>query len=816
MSSGQSPTTIQSDPPDAEEKHGVMHSVVDLWGRALLKTVRMAVKVPIMIVYFPPKLAVFLLAMLVIVIFVGILFVIIYLLRHTHLRLPLPSHSASMDGFTTKLYADILASMTDYSKHCKYLTEQMTVNDYCVATNDSMDATTSCNMASAQDGLNELREKAKSLLEPIDTLLERWQTNSSEDELMTYYSFYKEIAKMNCFARHDIRHNAPDLCTDGDIDSDVISEFVKGVMRPMGRMEKMLSDLSDTLDQLPGLPNVKGWGRTQYQLTSAVHKLRLMVGYKEAVHFMLKTRRKKMKYAIWSQYYWPYVADIYEHRIPEVWLKTGPKYVQYIKSGVNWWWGIGVKIGLMPCNMAFPDPVERLEKCRARDVTGKEMFTEQQQQQQQQQQQAIDGDSGGIFSWLDGKDVKKRRWLEKRDKARRDKRDKAAAAAGGQQEEGYQSSPDVVETVSITGALGAITNFILNIKFVGIAIARFGKQFPKDPFGSIIGILSLILGVILGLIFMLLYLFLTFTGAFWLLLCVWGIIITFVTAILYTIYQFIMSILMAIPYFVLWLIDMTTGGLVSRMLRCENLPDDWVDLPNYADSNTWQRTAFMCFKPCGARFTPVGCMCKRRKFYLPDYCPQQQIYRAFVGKGIKGGLARFDAPYVFEKYSPMAGFGRIGLQKKQKMIISAYRDKMAWYQKCYASLEDYDYVNRHVCRNVDLVEGLMDSERRKLTTLCRESYCDYRPTHGKIGGIKSGIKATMTGEEEARAGVMCGALYGKKRPGTDKADDNNSSLSGPGTSLMRRVLLMLMLVLASLAMFYSMLQAAKQMTASIK
>jgi hypothetical protein len=801
-------------------------TVADLWGDVIVRTTKIAMKIPKGVLSLPQTLAVFLLACLVVCVFVAVVYVAIYLLMHTHPRLPLPSHSSAMDGFMSKLTADLVHAMTEFHDGCSggrrkcFLLGGMSARDYCVARNDTMEATTDCEQGGAQDGLNDLQGTANALQNAVGQLLERWTGRSSDDELLLYYGFHKEIAKMNCFARHDIKANAPDLCSDGDIDTDVIEDFVKGVVRPMSVIERVSEELSQKLDGLPGLSNLPTWDVASYKIGASVHTMRLLTGYKGAAHFMLKTRRKKMYFAIWTQYYWPYVEDIYEHRIPEIWLKTGPRYVQYIKSGVNWWWGVGIKLGQLPCNMAFPDPVERLEKCNRLTAEG---FASSDGPAAPVMPAADENPDGGFIRWFDSKETKKRRWIARRDQQRAERikeradRERAATkeAENTDTREGYEDH-DIKEGVSIMGALSAIVDFIRNIEYVGIAIYRFGQKFPGDPFGSIIGILSLIVGTILGLLLVLIYMLMTFTGMFWLPLCVWGIILVFVSAILYTLFQFILSVLMAIPYLVLWLIDLPTRGLVTRMLRCENLPDDWAALPNFAEENVYRRMAFLCFKPCGARYTPAGCLCRKRKFYMPDYCPQQQIYRVFAGKGIKGGVSRYDGPYVFDTYHPLPGFGRKSLQSKQKTILSAYRDKMKWYQKCYVSMEDYGFVNRHVCRNVKLVPGLSDDQVDRLSVLCREAYCDYRPTSGLIGGTKSGIKATMTGEEEAKSGVMCGALYGKKRPGADAAKSADSSaMGGPGTALLRRVLLMIMLVLAALAMFYSMLQAAKHMAASI-
>jgi hypothetical protein len=482
-----------------------------------------------------------------------------------------------------------------------------------------------------------------------------------------------------------------------------------------------------------------------------------MLSYKSDIGRLYMTRRKKMATAMWTVYYFPYVEDIYKYRIPEIWMKTPQRYMKCMKDGMGWWINLGVRLGLMTCYMAFTDPIERTEKCRIRDWS-----------------------KGGRLP--DDKDEPE-----------------PEPEPDPETRESYESDPDVIEGASLVSALGSIVTFLRNIEFIGVAIGRFGKKFPGDPLGAIIGILGLILGTIFGLLLMIIYLLLTLLGVFWIILGIWGVIATFVTAILYTLYQILMSIILFIPYFVLWLIDLPTGGLVSKLLRCENLPDDWSRLPNFVENNKYERGAFFpfCWGTCRGRYTPVGCLCKKRPHHMPDYCPQQQIFRTFRGMAVK-------EPYAFDKYRPVAGFAKRTLAKKQQIIIKAYQQKMGWYQKCFSQLHDFDYINKHVCNNVHLIP-LLGVQSKRLRVLCKECYCDYKATDYKLG-----ISAKMTNDDE-RTTSMCVRLVKAKK----KAELTDNGMGGPATELLKRTLLISMLVIAVLVMFYSMLQAAKKMVESV-
>ncbi len=265
-------------------------------------------------------------------------------------------------------------------------------------------------------------------------------------------------------------------------------------------------------------------------------------------------------------------------------------------------------------------------------------------------------------------------------------------------------------------------------------------------------------------------------------------------------FQVLITVLISPPYVLMWLIDLVTGGFVTKMMRCENLPDDWAGLQTYSEGNGFNRMFPICFAPCFQRYTPKGCFCVKRPHYLPDFCPQQQIFRIFRGMSAP-------EPYVFETYKPQPGFGQKSLMSKQKEIINAYRKKMSWYQTCYQKLSDFDFINRHLCNNVARVQGLSDAQKKKLSVLCTECYCNYREGRGSQKGLL-GADATMTSEAE-RDTPMCQRLKGGAKP------VDQSPMTGPGVELLKRTLLIAMLVVCVLVLFYSMIKASKQMSAKL-
>jgi hypothetical protein len=207
----------------------------------------------------------------------------------------------------------------------------------------------------------------------------------------------------------------------------------------------------------------------------------------------------------------------------------------------------------------------------------------------------------------------------------------------------------------------------------------------------------------------------------------------------YTAFLIWLTLIIAIPYFGLWLIDMPTGGFVVRMMRCENRPDAWYSRPSHADANGFSHFLPVCLRPCALRSRPqyAESCCGALPQYMPDWCPQQQVYRTFrAGTTPKDGGS---GPFSLARYTPMSGFSSLHAEKKHKLILEAFKDKVEWYQRCYVSMHGLDYLNRHLCDNFDLIQGLDSDGRKSLIVACSECFCDYEPSD-----LDKGIHAWAT------------------------------------------------------------------------
>ena len=165
------------------------------------------------------------------------------------------------------------------------------------------------------------------------------------------------------------------------------------------------------------------------------------------------------------------------------------------------------------------------------------------------------------------------------------------------------------------------------------------------------------------------------------------------------------------------IIDFATGGLIMSTLRCENLPNMWHERNGFAHDSTY-KLKFFCTRPCTSRYIPAGLMCKRLKNYEPSKCPHANIYNMY--------LKRFKQKKpIFYDYKPNMKYFTSSDFEKVNIIQDSYENKIAFKKKCFEKMEEYDYVSKHICNNIDtLFDDAEPDVKGKVVKLCKLAYCD--------------------------------------------------------------------------------------------
>jgi hypothetical protein len=425
-------------------------------------------------------------------------------------------------------------------------------------------------------------------------------------------------------------------------------------------------------------------------LATHLHIMRVYAGYMPDVKKLSSVRTS---FAVLTDYYFPLVKDIIIKRIPKLWTKWPERFMAGMEIGINIWTKLGKILANMPCSLAYSDAAERAERC---GDGGKESFD----------------------------------YEEKKN------------TAGGDVE-------DEEVTEGFINMLKAVADFFIGIKDVALAIAKLFVEFPKDPVGSIIRLLTILIGLAIGLILICVYGVLS--------ACAFGYILGFVIgwfwawsiALFGTLLYIGLIIIFLAPYLVLWLLDLVTGGLIIKLMRCEQLPDEWIDRSNYVYGNKFERSLVylgMVMRPCANRFRPElgGCMCTRQKPEIPDFCPQQQLTKLFLGRSIQKTGA---GPVVYDKYRPLPNFKYSLPRVKARIMSKAYHDKEEWTQKCSDGLSDYAFLTRHICHNHEVIAQNMSADPVLLKSLCHSAMCGCNRDNMINASLCADLSATSSTEE---------------------------------------------------------------------
>lgn len=234
-------------------------------------------------------------------------------------------------------------------------------------------------------------------------------------------------------------------------------------------------------------------------------------------------------------------------------------------------------------------------------------------------------------------------------------------------------------------------------------------QVITNPLKIIQYILAMVLGLLLYILYMIL---ITLSPLFYVPAFFW--ILSF--KVIMTILWVALFVSLGLFYFILWILNQGTGGVVFDMLRCENLPDAWHKTASYVFGNRYVRNLF-CKSPCSAGWLPGGCLCTKSPKFQPPLCPQQLVMTRFLEHAL-GRPPRSGADAYFE-FKPDTAYLNASQDQRKKMVRDFVDNEFNFSQKCASGTSIYDFITRFACENAREL-GIKDPEFMKA---CKHCYC---------------------------------------------------------------------------------------------
>lgn len=639
-----------------------------------------------------------------------------------------------------------------------------------------------------------LENQERELNRVLPILMNR-QSDELEEELRIYYKFNFTIKHLRTFllgyfAQQDILNEPRFEKKDSGIYSrKAVQEFKDNIMDPYDDLSETVKDMSKELATWEGMYHQEWFDEDCVRFITHIHTLNLMLNeYRDQIIHSYNTRKATsftMQFNIWVLYWVPYIKDVFLYRIPAVWIAF-PRHFAMMWNGVIDGWAAMVRqIRLVPCRVILFG-----SKYRAEDVcsfladmeigTGDYVKIE-----------AFQNDDGGV---------------EKKDEKQKNKVD------GGEVEEKYgEEEGDVREGFGFLIPLIMVGKFFGIIIILALVLARMIVLFMKNPFKAIIFPFFVSIGLGVGLPLLIIELIITMLHVHLILALVLGFVFALVYAVLLTLFEVMWAAFITVAFVLLWVLDLLTGGMVVKLMRCENLPNEWETRPNYGYGNLTERTfGTACCRPCPPRFRPFFVFCLRLPDHIPDFCPHQQILRTFK-TGAPFGNSAVNGPAVFDRYPStalgMARFRQLSRREKRQKILDAFEDGRQFYTNCFFRLKKYDYINRHICSSIDKLpdKDYPEDTKNQLRHICHLTYCRYRPD--KVGRFRT--RTVMRAPPEKSSSCMCIA-FEKWRREHGKEVGEASGLAQTGGvskaigSLSFRILLLIIGMVILISAVYSL------------
>lgn len=307
----------------------------------------------------------------------------------------------------------------------------------------------------------------------------------------------------------------------------------------------------------------------------------------------------------------------------------------------------------------------------------------------------------------------------------------------------------------IAESITHIADIIQALLPVVMAILDIFMEIVNDPIKGLVRIIALVIGVVIGVVGGIIFYVLSIIGPL-----LFGHTVTYVYFTGRTVWTIIFIAILALPYLILWILDMIMQGAVMRLMMCENSPSlhEVASLANGNRNHLLLGIPFMCMGACPLRSVNSGCCsCVRLPKGVPDYCPQQQIARILRNDGGS------HEPVVYDRFVPHFKFRAMGYQEREKEMLRMLQYKKDMYGKCYQHMSSYDDFNKEVCRNVATL-NVSTEARVNIARACRECFCNFR---------SNGVEQNFFGDDVAKPAVM----VGEHISGNSNSDENRSLCS---------------------------------------
>ena len=189
-----------------------------------------------------------------------------------------------------------------------------------------------------------------------------------------------------------------------------------------------------------------------------------------------------------------------------------------------------------------------------------------------------------------------------------------------------------------------------------------------------------------------------------------------------TIFLIAILCLYAIVYGILAILDTCTGGLIMKMLRCENLPDSWAKISNWGRENMYTRT-FFCSRPCFKKYYPDGLMCSLQDQAEPTFAPQQVIYQTWLNNDF---IDNTNDKVAWSKTPGTEYFLKLTNDEKKVAWQEIYSNQVSYYADARKQYSRYDpttcamcvYYNDPIHNSV-----LTDNAKKQINSICVATYC---------------------------------------------------------------------------------------------